>query len=160
MPPPAPDHSNLERAISVRCAEAQLQATEYFMCKTIQLYEMIVVRHGLMVVGQPFSGKSSSLKVCPIHGLTFNTKNVARQGRLSSVSCLCFEAAACGAVHCWQGFLHSPVQLCLETTTASMSTRKEVGEFNMRLICIGTVFCVRVCVGAGRCSDGPQGGWL
>ncbi len=31
--------------------------------QTIQLYEMIVVRHGLMTVGQPFSGKSSSLQV-------------------------------------------------------------------------------------------------
>ena len=31
--------------------------------KTIQLYEMIVVRHGLMSVGQPFSGKSRSLQV-------------------------------------------------------------------------------------------------
>ncbi len=31
--------------------------------QTIQLYEMIVVRHGLMTVGQPFSGKSASLTV-------------------------------------------------------------------------------------------------
>ena len=40
-----------------------VQETEYFFLKTTQLYEMIVVRHGLMVVGLPFSGKSSSLKV-------------------------------------------------------------------------------------------------
>jgi dynein heavy chain len=31
--------------------------------KIIQLYEMILVRHGLMVVGLPFSGKSASIKV-------------------------------------------------------------------------------------------------
>jgi dynein heavy chain len=31
------------------------------LLQTIQLYEMIVVRHGLMLVGQPFSGKTSSL---------------------------------------------------------------------------------------------------
>ena len=29
----------------------------------IQLYEMIIVRHGLMLVGSPFSGKSVSLKL-------------------------------------------------------------------------------------------------
>lgn len=63
VPPPAPDHTNLEQAIGRRCTDAKLQATEYFVCKTIQLYEMVVVRHGLMVVGRPFSGKSSSLKV-------------------------------------------------------------------------------------------------
>jgi dynein heavy chain len=33
------------------------------MMKTVQLYEMILVRHGLMIVGLPFSGKTMCLKV-------------------------------------------------------------------------------------------------
>ncbi len=31
--------------------------------QTIQLYEMVVVRHGLMIVGLPFSGKTASYKM-------------------------------------------------------------------------------------------------
>jgi hypothetical protein len=31
--------------------------------QTTQLYEMVVVRHGLMLVGQSFSGKTSSMQV-------------------------------------------------------------------------------------------------
>lgn len=50
-------------AIKAQCAARNLQPTPYFIMKTIQLYEMIVVRHGLMTVGQPFSGKSASLNV-------------------------------------------------------------------------------------------------
>jgi hypothetical protein len=48
---------------SRRSPPQSLQENEYFFLKTTQLYEMIVVRHGLMVVGEPFSGKSCSLKV-------------------------------------------------------------------------------------------------
>lgn len=41
----------------------QYVCAEYFLLKTIQLYEMIVVRHGLMIVGLPFSGKTSSYRI-------------------------------------------------------------------------------------------------
>ncbi len=39
------------------------QATEVFIEKSHQLYEMILVRHGLMVVGYSFGAKSSIYKV-------------------------------------------------------------------------------------------------
>lgn len=60
---PTPDYVNLIAAMKNQIAHLNLQAGDYFIEKVIQLYEMIIVRHGLMIVGLPFSGKTSALKV-------------------------------------------------------------------------------------------------
>jgi hypothetical protein len=60
---PKPDYSLMEAAMRETCVEMNFQPPEYFFLKTIQLYEMIVVRHGLMIVGLPFSGKTASYRV-------------------------------------------------------------------------------------------------
>ncbi|GFH07742.1 uncharacterized protein HaLaN_02585, partial [Haematococcus lacustris] len=60
---PKADYAAMEAAMRDACAKRNLQPTEYFLLKSIQLYEMIVVRHGLMIVGLPFSGKTASYQV-------------------------------------------------------------------------------------------------
>ena len=60
---PTPEYVNLIAAMKNQIAHLNLQAGDYFIEKVIQLYEMIIVRHGLMIVGLPFSGKTSALKV-------------------------------------------------------------------------------------------------
>ena len=40
-----------------------IKALPAFIEKAIQLYEMVVVRHGLMLVGQSFGMKTSSIRV-------------------------------------------------------------------------------------------------
>ncbi|KAG2436335.1 hypothetical protein HXX76_006644 [Chlamydomonas incerta] len=60
---PKPDYAAMETALKEACVTHNLQPTEYFLLKSIQLYEMIVVRHGLMIVGLPFAGKTSSYRV-------------------------------------------------------------------------------------------------
>jgi dynein heavy chain len=60
---PVPDYVHLLSAMKNQIASLNLQEVEYFVDKVIQLYEMIVVRHGLMIVGLPYSGKSMALKV-------------------------------------------------------------------------------------------------
>ncbi|KAK3267509.1 hypothetical protein CYMTET_23939 [Cymbomonas tetramitiformis] len=60
---PDVDYTNLKDSMKLACEKFKLQFTDYFVLKCIQLYEMIVVRHGLMIVGLSFSGKSCCLKV-------------------------------------------------------------------------------------------------
>jgi dynein heavy chain len=60
---PKPDYEELVTAIQAEAEALRLQATEPFITKVIQLYEMIVVRHGLMIVGYSFAGKTCSYRV-------------------------------------------------------------------------------------------------
>jgi len=55
-----------------------VQPTPYFLEKIIQLYETIMVRHGLMVVGQAYSGKSCVITTLQqaISGIKDNPKFV------------------------------------------------------------------------------------
>lgn len=56
---PTPDYKSLFECIRNQMTKLNLTETDYFLEKVIQLYEMILVRHGLMVVGMPFAGKTS-----------------------------------------------------------------------------------------------------
>lgn len=60
---PTPDYVVFDEAVRKACENNNKQPTEYFMEKVQQLYEMIVVRHGLMIVGLPFGGKTSAYRV-------------------------------------------------------------------------------------------------
>lgn len=60
---PEPDYVHLKISMSKQSMLLNLQEKEYFTLKVIQLYEMVQARHGLMVVGSPFAGKSSAIKV-------------------------------------------------------------------------------------------------
>ena len=55
---PDADYGSLLSALKESCAAQVLQPVPTFLKKCIQLYETILVRHGLMTVGATFSGKS------------------------------------------------------------------------------------------------------
>ncbi|CAI8001099.1 Dynein heavy chain 7, axonemal, partial [Geodia barretti] len=60
---PKPDYDEFLSAANQVCTEKILQATEFFIQKLIQTYEMMIVRHGFMLVGGPFASKTKVLNV-------------------------------------------------------------------------------------------------
>jgi dynein heavy chain, axonemal len=68
------DYGPLLNGIKLSCQRNNLQCLPIFMRKNIELYEMICVRHGLMVVGPTGGGKSSCIRTLK-ETLTFLTEN-------------------------------------------------------------------------------------
>lgn len=60
---PAEDYGVLDRAVRAQLVTAQLQPEACTVRKVIQLYETMVVRHGVMLVGPTTGGKTTVLNV-------------------------------------------------------------------------------------------------
>uniref|UniRef100_A0A674GPT7 Dynein axonemal heavy chain 3 n=1 Tax=Taeniopygia guttata TaxID=59729 RepID=A0A674GPT7_TAEGU len=60
---PTPDYDLFIKALTENIEKLNLQPVPWFIGKIIQVYEMMLVRHGFMIVGDPMSGKTSSYKV-------------------------------------------------------------------------------------------------
>jgi dynein heavy chain len=57
------DVKNLSNAINISMKTLNLQPVDKFVTKVLQLYDTVRVRHGLMLVGLPYAGKSACHKV-------------------------------------------------------------------------------------------------
>ncbi|XP_076618005.1 dynein axonemal heavy chain 7 isoform X2 [Colletes latitarsis] len=60
---PEPDYTDLNACAYDVCLTSNLQCTTLFLEKIQQMYEMMIVRHGFMIVGLPFAGKTAARNV-------------------------------------------------------------------------------------------------
>ena len=60
---PEIDVKKLTECLHKTIADKGLQSVDYFIDKIFQIYQMILVRHGLMVVGEPYGGKTSAIQI-------------------------------------------------------------------------------------------------
>ena len=60
---PEPDYGAMVPQIRKSCKKLYLQDTDFFVTKVLQLWEMMLVRHGFMIVGDGYAGKTESVRV-------------------------------------------------------------------------------------------------
>ncbi|XP_021567967.1 dynein heavy chain 3, axonemal [Carlito syrichta] len=60
---PKPDYEVFLKVLNENIKKMKLQPVSWFIGKIIQIYEMMLVRHGYMIVGDTMGGKTSAYKV-------------------------------------------------------------------------------------------------
>ncbi|XP_060261772.1 dynein axonemal heavy chain 3 isoform X3 [Ovis aries] len=60
---PQPDYAVFMEVLNANIKKMKLQPVPWFIGKIIQIYEMMLVRHGYMIVGDPMGGKTCAYKV-------------------------------------------------------------------------------------------------
>lgn len=60
---PEPARDDIVKHLQLTLKENKLQPKPWFIEKVLQIYEMILVRHGLMIVGAPMGGKTTAYQM-------------------------------------------------------------------------------------------------
>lgn len=60
---PEPSRDDMKRHLEQKIRDKRLQGSPWFVEKVMQIYEMLLVRHGLMIVGDSMGGKTTAYKI-------------------------------------------------------------------------------------------------
>lgn len=60
---PEPMRDDIKLHLGLKIKEKRLQGTPWFVEKVLQIYEMLLVRHGLMIVGDSMGGKTTAYQL-------------------------------------------------------------------------------------------------
>lgn len=60
---PSNEIANFSAAVKEACDIYHLKYTDDLLCKLYQLYEMSMIRHGIILMGQQFAGKTTAYTV-------------------------------------------------------------------------------------------------
>ncbi|XP_076249285.1 dynein axonemal heavy chain 7 [Calliopsis andreniformis] len=95
---PEPDYTDLNACAFDACSASNLQCTPVFLEKLQQIYEMMIVRHGFMVVGLPFAGKSTAYNVLAQVLKLCDERNLMNE-RMVEMFVICPKAVTLGQLY-------------------------------------------------------------
>jgi len=82
---PEPDYDHMRASLELECARRNLQPTPVFLEKIFQLYEMILVRHGLMIVGYSYGAKTCMYRTLAGALGDLNSKGLLEENKVKVV---------------------------------------------------------------------------
>ncbi|ORX87075.1 hypothetical protein BCR32DRAFT_215666 [Anaeromyces robustus] len=83
---PTPDYKEINISLNKVCDQLNLQLTPEFLEKILQIYEMMMVRHGFMIVGETFSGKTSAYRVLQESLCDMATRNLDKMVQVKIIN--------------------------------------------------------------------------
>ena len=79
---PQPDYRYFIDAVTSVMDKMNLQPVQAALDKIIQVYEMMCIRHGFMLVGEPYCGKTSALQVLALALTQMAEKNIGGERKV------------------------------------------------------------------------------